>query len=31
VRGSAGYRNDAALTLVKRGLSTLGAQMGGSA
>jgi CO/xanthine dehydrogenase FAD-binding subunit len=31
VRGSAGYRTDAALTLVKRGLSTLGAHMGGGA
>jgi len=31
VRGSADYRNDAALTVVRRGLSTLGARMAGSA
>jgi CO/xanthine dehydrogenase FAD-binding subunit len=29
VRGSAGYRAEAALTLVRRGLSALGTQMGG--
>jgi CO/xanthine dehydrogenase FAD-binding subunit len=31
VRGSAGYRNDAALTLLRRGISALGARMAGSA
>lgn len=29
IRGSAGYRRDAALTLVRRGLSELGARLGG--
>lgn len=31
VRGSAAYRNEAALTVVRRGLSALGAQMAGGA